>query len=389
LLIGTFVVLLVTIIVGFGAVEAFSANLQRIASLIFGSIISIFLIIKTVESALPEQFKIFIAGVLRKIPAIPTMLERKVMKNEIEGNLNTVLSDFKAESCSIAPYSAEITWISENKMSADSFFKKGKVAIVLDYSEDADRNIAEAAFLYCKQGLIPNTRQYIPAPFMRAIDLAFVDAVLERRNLASGRFYFICEILTREFNKNPNTKPYFDKLDALEEKGYFTRILLPELQDYSGMVKARSSHKEHQSQIEEFLNFISQNSEFWDNGNKVGLDHIKENIRVAIIIVGTHTKLRGEGLRPYLKRIATCGERGARNIYLVGTDLGANAIPQIIEEAINRGLGTKPMIQAYNASRKGRVEKWRIARLTVQEGAARKFLDEYPEIKDWPDLNLS
>ena len=137
-----------------------------------------------------------------------------------------------------------------------------------------------------------------------------------------------------------------------------------------------------------FVHFLAQNATYWDQGGLVALDHVRELIRVGVIIVGTESKLRVEGLRPYVKRIATCGDMGARDVYLVGTELGARAIPQIVEEAVRRGLAPQLKIQSYNALRRGKVQKWRVARLEIPEGTSRKFLDEFPEMRDWPDLEL-
>lgn len=382
------IILLLSLFISFGGLDALAEAFQRAVSGLSGGLISLYLIFRAIDSLFPDPVKRFIAWVLRRIPNIPTSLQRITMKNEVEGNLNSILKDYGEEGYSVAPYPAELVWLSGQSTTADSFFRKGKVTIVMDYSDDPARNLAEGALLYCRKGLIPETRQYIPSPLMRAIDLTFVDTVLERRNLAGGRFYFTFDILPRECENHPEVRPFFEILDSLEEKGYFTRILLPELRYYASSVKTRASHKSHESQIQDFLQFLEQNSKYWNIGCKVPLDHAGETIRVGVIIVGTPIKLRHEGLRPYVKRIARCGDAGARVVYLVGTDLGAIAIPQIANDAYRRDLINKPKIQSYNALRGDRVEKWRVARLEIPEGISKKFLDEFPEIKDWPDLDL-
>ena len=381
-------ILVLSLSAGFGFLAAAQEEIQRGLSGVLGSVFSILIIAKAIEWLLPDFVKRCFAWVLRKLPCLPRALQRRAMKNEVEGNLNAVLQDFRTEGQGIAPYPARLVWTSGESLSADSFFRQGRVTIILDYSENPDRNIAEAGLLYCREGLIPETRQYVEPPLLRAIDLTFVDALLERRNLTAGRFYFINEIVPREYEKSPSVRPHFERLDALEEKGYFSRILLPELRDYPGRVAVRMAHRSHQDQINDFVHFLAQNATYWDQGGLVALDHVRELIRVGVIIVGTESKLRVEGLRPYVKRIATCGDMGARDVYLVGTELGARAIPQIVEEAVRRGLAPQLKIQSYNALRRGKVQKWRVARLEIPEGTSRKFLDEFPEMRDWPDLEL-
>ena len=380
--------LILSLAISFGVLEAVTEVLQRSLSGGLGGLFGLYLIARATYSMFPEPLKRSIAWAIRRIPNLPGRFQRRAMKNEVEGNLNSIISDFGEEGYSIVAHPVKVVWLSGQAVTAESFFSKGKVTIVMKYSDDPARNIAEGALLYCRRGLIPETRQYISPPLLRGIDLTFVDAVLERRNLAGGRFYFMFDILPRECEEHPEVKPYFEVLDALEEKGYFTRILLPELKYYASSVQARATRRSHESQINDFVQFLDQNSKYWDLGCKVVLDHIHETIRAAVIIVGTPVKLRREGLRPYVKRIARCGDAGARIVYLVGTDLGAIAIPQIAKEAYHRGLVNEPRVQSYNALRRGRVEKWRVARLEIPEGISKKFLDEFPEMRDWPDLDL-
>ena len=61
---------------------------------------------------------------------------------------------------------------------------------------------------------------------------------------------------------------------------------------------------------------------------------------------------------------------------------------RIVKEAERRGIVGESDIYTSNVALNGMVVKQRIARLSLPEGRLKKFLDELPEIRDWPDLEL-
>ena len=74
---------------------------------------------------------------------------------------------------------------------------------------------------------------------MRAIDLMFVDEVIERRQAHMSRAYLIHEVIPREVERLPESDGYIDTLSLISQHGLFTRVFLPELRDYPGYVPAR------------------------------------------------------------------------------------------------------------------------------------------------------
>ena len=91
---------------------------------------------------------------------------------------------------------------------------------------------------------------------MRAIDLVFVDEVLERRQAAGSRTYLIHHVLPREIERMPETSEYVSKLGLISQYGLFTRILLSELRDYTGYVPSiRMELERHYLHVETFPGF--------------------------------------------------------------------------------------------------------------------------------------
>lgn len=338
---------------------------------------------KLIKSLFPESAKLFVASLLRKIGYLPLELKRVVVRNEVEGNLNRTVKEFGCEGSRLLPHPASLIWVSPSELSPDSFFHDGRIIIRLDYSGNPHRNIVEAAMLYCKAGLIPETRRYLWSELRRALDLTFVQAVLERNDLREGLLYFKQDVLERELETRPDVQRDYSTLHELHEHGYFTRILLPELRDYAGRVHAADTQAQHRQWIANFVDFLMQMTR---EQTERALDHLRKRFRVSIIIVGKPLKLAFEGQRPYLKRIATCATRGARTVFLIGT---SDAIPDIAKNARKLEIADSSGCESYHVSLRGKVRRAWCAQLEISEQTAASALSRVPGIEDWPDFEVA
>ena len=288
--------------------------------------------------ALPDPLKRFSAAVLRKLPALPNAWKRTAVKNELEGTLNAALREFNREGAGFIDHEIKIEWLTPDDDVRESFFRSGKAFLKLSFSENNNRNLVEAALAFCTEGLMPTTRQYIPNDLMRAIDLVFVDEVLERRQSHSSRAYLTQEIIPREIEQSPQVDRYIETLSLVGQQGLFTRIFLPELRDYPGYVPARLALHGHHYDIRGFLEFLDNTVKSRETRTKTGLVHIGAIVRVAIVLVGIPDKLRFEGTRPYVRRTAINNKEGARTVYLLGYNEGIHFVREIATEAKARGL---------------------------------------------------
>lgn len=345
-----------------------------------GAIPTLVLIVlwELVKSLFPEGAQLFVAFLLRKIRHLPLELKRTAVRNEVEGNLNRAVKQFGREGTRLLPHQASVAWVSPGEVSPDSFFRDGRIIIKLDYSENPHRNIVEGAILYCKAGLVPETRPYLQDEFRHALDLVFVKAVLERNDLREGLLYFEQELAQRELTENLDVKNYYDYFYELHEHGYFTRILLPELRDYAGRVHIGDTQRQHHAWIASFLDFLMEMTKQHPARSEWVLDHIKKRFRVSVIIIGIHQKLALQGQMPYLVRIAKCAEQGARTIFLIGT---SNAIPDIAENAVIHKIVDSKTCETYHMAWRESVRQVWCARLEISDQTATGALDRVREME--------
>ena len=369
-----------------GAFKDFSERIQEVVTLVAGggATISIWAIV--LWQGAPDFVKRLIARLIRLAPDVPNHFKRRAIKNEIESSINKAFKQFNREGAGFVDHEISISWLKPGDDAREIFFSSGKAYIKLDYSRSPEVNLVEAALLFCKRGLIPGTRQYIPRQLMKAIDLQFVDEILQRERAAGSRSYFVHEVIPRETEGSQGTTKFVDKLQTVSQYGLFTRVLLPELRDYPALAQDAWPYRRHAQEIESYLDFLEAAVKSREEGTKVALLHVGQAIRTAIVLVGIPSKLQFEGTSPYIRRTAMNEKEGAQTVYLLGYNEGVGYIELIAKESQYRGLVDRYNIELYDATVRNKVERHRLARLMLRTGEGSRFIAEYPSTSEWPDI---
>lgn len=339
-------------------------------------------------SAAPDPLKRASAYALQWVPNLPNNLKRRAVKNKLEGQLNAAFKAFGKDGDGFVGPEIEIKWLTPGDQAREEFFTGNKAYLKLNYSDNNHINLVRGAVIFCRDTFLVSTRQYIPRPLMRALDLMFIDEILENRKAIQSRTYFIQEVLPRIFEEAPDTKIYMEQLELISQHGTFLRVLVPELRDYPGYVAARMGIRSHLTEIEGFIEFLENTSKRRERINAgTGLIYIRPTIRSGIVLVGIFDKLRIEGTRPYVRRVAIDGDRGCRTVYLIGYNMGANYVESIAKECKFRGIVDHYKIDKYKALVRNNVSQQVVARLSIPDGAGTTFLHEHPDTNEWPDLD--
>lgn len=362
------------------------ADLLREAGVYLAGLVSLGVTALGVWQAFPDSVKRLTAELLRKVPSLPNALKRRAVQNELEGTLNAALKDFDKEGAGFVEHTVKISWLSPNTDAKEAFFRSDRVYLKLNYSENNERNLVEAALIYCRNALLPTTRQYLSRPLMRAIDLTFIDEILERRRAAASKNYLNHEVVPRELQASPDTAAYLERLSLLCQYGLFVRVFLPELRDYPAYLLGRVANQQHAREIDAFLQFLETTIQNREKGQKSNLLHLGQTIRTAIVLVGMPFKLLEQGTHPYVKAAAIHSDRGSRTVYLLGYSQGIEYVPQIAQELVRRAIASSYTIDEYTPVVHGVVTKHRLARLALIDGAGSRFLQTVTDLGEWPDL---
>ena len=385
LIIAGIAILAVSVAMTFGLVPALEEVFGVIVEAV-GYVVGIYLILYTVWKAIPEPLQHVIAVGMRKIPNLPVYFKRRTIKFEVESEINTALKEFNKEGAGFVEHEVVVDWLTPKEGARRLFFRGGKAFLKMDFNEDKEKTLVEAIVMYCNECLLLGIRQYLERPLMRSIDITFIDELLDKRNAIRGRAYFVQEVIPREIEGTPDVEKYLDKLELLSRNGLFVRVLMPELKEYCGRTQRGFSRADHLAQVEGFIDFLKVTAEKRASGGKMLWLHIGPTIRVGVILVGLTDRLQFEGSKPYIRRTAMDNADGARTVYLVGYNLGVNFVPEIAKEAKQRGIVSRYEVNEYSALIKNEVKRQVVARLSIPDGAGNRFLESYPNMEEWPDL---
>ena len=380
------IILLISVGAALGLVIPLTATISAVLMEVFGPASGIVMLVYGFWKLLPDEIKSFVAKGLRKIPSLPNYYKRRTIKFELESEINTALKEFGKEGARFVQHEIVVSSLTPKDEAVRLFFKGGKAYIKIDFAEDKEHNLVEALLVYCNDCLLPEIRQYTARPLMRAIDLNFIDELLDRRNAVRGRAFFTQEIIPRELSVTPEIDKYLGTLELLSQHGLFTRILLPELRDYPGRTHRKTARRTHLEQMEAFIDFLKITAEDRTNLIKRAWLHIGETIRTGVMLVGTPYKLQNEGTKPYVTRTAKDNVDGARTVYLIGYNMGVIYVPTIAKEVKHHSIADKYEIYEYDALIGGELKKQSIARLSMREGAGKRFLESFPYKEEWTDL---
>lgn len=284
----------------------------------------------------PQRAKIIASDIAGIISFSGGWVRRFRVKYQIEGYINTVTDRFDNICAGVTQYPIKLIWVTRDLVPR-SYIERERVIVRLKYKDPAHLNVVAASMAYCHTGLLPETRQYIRKPVLRAIDLKVVDIILNENKMREGQRYFRSEVLPAQLKMYKDLQPWLDIILELDDRGYFWRILLPELTKYPIRAHFAICTESHRGEICEFLEFLKNIADS-PPGGEVNLDFIGNRLQLGIIIVGVASKIREEGYTPYLTQIELCRNRGAEVVYLIGVKDAAREIPSIAREAEYLGL---------------------------------------------------
>jgi len=286
--------------------------------------------------AFPQRAKIIFSDIASLVSFLGRNVRRFRVKNQVEGYINTVTDEFNSVCPGATQYPMKLVWVTK-ELAPRSYIEHERVIVRLKYNDPAYLNTVAAAMAYCHAGLLPDTRQYVRKPLLRAIDLEVVDLILYRYNMRDGQRYFRDEVIPTECQHYKDIQSRLDVIKELEDRGYFRRILLTELAKYPSKANFAICDESHRREICDFVAFLGSIAELPPRG-EVNLDFVNKRLQVGVIIVGIPSKLLERGHVPYITQIERCRDRGAEVVYLIGVKGAAKEIPGIAREAAYLGL---------------------------------------------------
>jgi hypothetical protein len=240
--------------------------------------------------------------------------EKTATAMNIQGKLNSFVAAINTEVEGLLPYGLKIKWIS-SELNRESFISDDKVVVMLDFHSNQDENLSKATVLYMNKAVIPEARPHIHFKLGKAIDLMMAKKALFSFVEARSSFgYFVNSVLRPEMERDQELKDFCQVIDATDERGLFTRVLLRELLELgrrrAGITEIGDTVLESNN-FTKFLKEIAQK----EKGQNVPLTFIGRDIKVAIILVARF-EVEQITVDPFIKRIKEKIQQSVNVIYI-------------------------------------------------------------------------
>ncbi len=235
------------------------------------------------------------------------------IKNTLEGNLNSFARRINGEFNDLILPKAKIEFINEKNL--ESFINNNQPIIRVNFSRNNNENLANVALTYVKVALLDRARNYIQKDITSSIDLNIARRMLIEYKQSEPVSYFDSRFLLPEFEKTPDVKNYYNRVQEIDDAGLLTRLLIREYKDLGDAIFPAVPSEEHQLESVEFFNFVHALS-IRAKEEETPLSFNKKHIHLGIILVSKRTTYETYGLEAYLRRIRLLTKYGITTFYL-------------------------------------------------------------------------
>lgn len=239
--------------------------------------------------------------------------ERTATANKIQSKIDSFVTSINTEVEGLLPLGLKVRWIAPD-LSREAFVENDRVVVLLGYHQNQDENLTRATFLYMNKAVIPGARPHIDRKLGQSIDLMMTKKALfsfiEDR---SSLNHFIESVLRPQTDADPDLKEFCGIIDAVDERGLFTRVLLRELMELGIRRAGITETGDTVFETNEFSKLLKRVAEK-ERGVDVDPTFIKSNIRMSIIMVARPENVNVS--RIYLEAIRKGIKKSVRTFYI-------------------------------------------------------------------------
>jgi hypothetical protein len=236
------------------------------------------------------------------------------------------------------PYTLKIEWLKD--IDKDALLQEeGLVVVRLGYHHtDLQKALALAMLTFCGKALIPTSRPYLSKSLVRSIDLVTTKRMLNQFNQKGSIDYFLNDVIKPEIENDPELYDKCQTMEMLDDRGFFSRILLNELQELGRNLYPKTPDGSVALESDGLVTFLVQIANK-AHEEDVELSFKKSWIRVAIILVARAEVIADHGFSPYLRRLEKLRKERVQTVYLQGMGDNIAYTKRIAEMAQEQGLG--------------------------------------------------
>jgi len=257
---------------------------------------------KLKELLLLPWFRFFRIGVRQYVSSTVSYATTTFLKQQVNGLIS-----------SAAPVKLRIRWVNSPKDPA--LHRDGSLVLFLRETNDQSRNILSATQVALPRVICAMIRSRMLPVISQAIDLTLLKKLadsLGKHALPVYQKYF----LDPGIAEHPSLPELFKQLVELDSNGIFVPVFLEELNLLGDYLHASGDTADKTIEIMDFLKYLLAEAHR-DIQEEIPLDHFSRQFKVGIVLLAISTRMKREGLAPYVKRVDQKIRLGCDSIYVI------------------------------------------------------------------------
>lgn len=273
-----------------------------------------------------------------------SFFQKKFVALDIQSRLNLASKKLNGHTTGLMPYSLEIKWVKPSEVDREAFIKDNKAILRMQYYVNQERNFVNVVHDFVSKAHLREPKAYLSDHVCRAVDLRLTACYLVECKRDEALAFFVTNFLRPELARTPEVQAPYDKLEALDQFGYFTRVLLLEYFQLSRkLFPNKAGMPEILRETADFLDYLCT-FPAKPPGTDIELDFRGKYVKVRFVLVAKLFKITKHGITPYVNRIAEALTTFADTSYVCGMDNMIGATARVAKTASDEyGLKAGPV----------------------------------------------
>jgi len=265
----------------------------------------------------PDKAQQLTALLYTAVSWVYTRFRSRARGKRIESRINSACEKLARQHPEVVPHPIRLQWVGDDHDEVLQWLERDGLIVCVHGSGDEAGDTHAAAAAVVHKGVLKKARSYIPKSLMTAVDMAATHMLLAA--IGDPEAYAKFAENLEDALSDQAARGWFNKLAQIEDRGYFTRILLPELNTLGERRFGAVPDDDTRVEAEEFTNFVHAIASR-ERGEEVRLSFRGRTIRAAVILFTKAETLQEHGLDAHVHRVELCLDSGIERFYLAALD---------------------------------------------------------------------
>jgi len=272
--------------------------------------------------------------------------------SNIHSHIDRFVKELGKEAKDVLPYGIKIKWVVQT--TREAFVAGDKIIIRMNYHSDQQRNLVLATTAYVSKGLLPHARRHLHQDVATAMDFIAIKKLLAREKLGPALDHFFEEVVNPAIKNSSLVIEYWQTMDGLDERGYFTRILLKEFLELGRRFMTAVPRQDIAMETVEFVRFLDRIANK-EHGEDIDPTFCGRSIRMSLVYVARPEVIDAHGFSPHIRWINKCQKIDISTVYICGLGHNVSNAEALAMICKKNGLITIETVHKYQLERRGRI----------------------------------